>query len=82
MAIFLLLLLIAFAGSLGVKNVYILQVLDIILDSLVSNGKFAQVSDLDRGIVLYLRLPRVALAVVGGAALAIAGVGMNHRNPW
>ncbi|HIO83705.1 MAG TPA: iron ABC transporter permease [Deltaproteobacteria bacterium] len=83
MTFLLLLLLIAFAGSLGVKNVSILQVFYIILDYLVSDEIFAKVSELDRRIVLYLRLPRIALGVVGGATLAIAGVVMQGimRNP-
>ena len=65
MTFLLLLLLIAFAGSLGVKNVSILQVFYIILDYLVSDEIFAKVSELDRRILLYLRLPRIALGVVG-----------------
>lgn len=82
-AVVFLLVFVALAGSLGVKNVSILQIFQIVLDLLTSEVIFPDVSELDRSIVLYLRLPRVALGIAGGAALAIAGVVMQGimRNP-
>ena len=82
-AFLLLLLLFAFAGSLGVQNVSVSQVFKVMADHLLSEQLLSEVSELDRRILLYLRLPRVALGVVGGASLAIAGVVMQGmmRNP-
>ena len=82
-AILFLLLFVALSGSLGVQNVSVLQIFKIILDNFTSNEIFSDVTELDRSIVLYLRLPRIALGVVGGASLAIAGAVMQGimRNP-
>ena len=82
-AFLLLLLLFAFAGSLGVQNVSVSLVFKVMADHLLSEQLLSEVSELDRRILLYLRLPRVALGVVGGASLAIAGVVMQGmmRNP-
>ena len=74
---------IAAAASLGVKNASIIQIFQIVLDHLTPTELFPDISTLDRSIVLFLRLPRIALGVVGGASLAIAGVVMQGimRNP-
>jgi len=82
-AILFLLLFVALSGSLGVQNVSVLQIFKIILDNFTSNEIFSDLTELDRSIVLYLRLPRIALGVVGGASLAIAGAVMQGimRNP-
>ncbi len=82
-ALIFLVLFIATAASLGVKNASVLQIFQIVLDHWVPGELFPDISTLDRSIVLFLRLPRIALGVVGGASLAIAGVVMQGimRNP-
>ena len=55
-AFLLLLLLFAFAGSLGVQNVSVSQVFKVMADHLLSEQLLGS-SELDRRILLYLRLP-------------------------
>ena len=54
-AFLLLLLLFAFAGSLGVQNVSVSQVFKVMADHLLSEQLLSEVSELDRRILLYLR---------------------------
>jgi len=78
-----LLISVALAGSLGVQNVSILHIFQILADQLTETTLFPDISEINRSVVLYLRLPRVVLGIAGGAALAIAGVVMQGimRNP-
>ncbi|NKW72128.1 iron ABC transporter permease [Rhodobacteraceae bacterium R_SAG10] len=82
-AISILLLLVAVSASLGVQNASIVHVFKIVVDQLLPAEFFPEIPQLDRSIVLYLRLPRIALGAAGGASLAIAGVVMQGimRNP-
>ncbi len=82
-ALAILVLFVGVAASLGVKNASVAYVFRIVLDQLTTAQIFPDIPKLDRSIILHLRLPRIALGAVGGAALAIAGVVMQGimRNP-
>ncbi len=71
------------AVSQGVNDLGLGQVAQILLRDLVPAGQFADVTVIQEKIVWHLRLPRVAMAVVGGAGLAVTGVMMQAitRNP-
>ncbi len=71
------------AISLGTNALSLAQTAQILLGGLLSDGLLAEVSTLQEKIVWQLRLPRVAMAVVGGAGLAVTGVMMQGitRNP-
>ena len=71
------------AISLGTNALSLAQTAQILLGGLLPDGLLAEVSTLQEKIVWQLRLPRVAMAVVGGAGLAVTGVMMQGitRNP-
>ncbi|MEM9313392.1 MAG: iron ABC transporter permease [Pseudomonadota bacterium] len=71
------------ALSLGANDLSLLQAVQIVLSPLLPGGQLAEVTPLQEKVVLHLRLPRIAMAVVAGAGLTVAGVMMQGitRNP-
>lgn len=72
-----------FALSLGANNLSLAQALQILCGPLLPAGLLADVTPLQEKVVLHLRLPRIAMAMVAGAGLTVAGVVMQGitRNP-
>ncbi|WP_114011564.1 FecCD family ABC transporter permease [Cohaesibacter intestini] len=81
--VLLLALLSVFAVSLGANDISLLQAIQILLGPVLPANLFAEVSVLQEKVVMQLRLPRITMALVGGAGLSIAGVMMQGitRNP-
>ena len=71
--------------ALGIGAVWInpLTVIDILLDSLGVPGTGSLASDIERSILLNVRMPRVIVSLMSGAVLALTGVLMQafFRNP-
>ncbi|TLP43932.1 iron ABC transporter permease [Cohaesibacter sp. CAU 1516] len=81
--VLLLALLSVFAVSLGANDISLLQAIQILLGPVLPANLFAEVSVLQEKVVMQLRLPRITMALVGGAGLSVAGVMMQGitRNP-
>nr|WP_319515118.1 iron ABC transporter permease [uncultured Cohaesibacter sp.] len=79
----LLLLLAIFAVSLGANDISFSQASQILLGVILPDGLLAEVSSLQEKVVMQLRLPRIVMALVGGAGLSVTGVMMQGitRNP-
>lgn len=82
-ALVLLLTLAVYALSLGANDLTLAQALQIIASPILPDGLIAEVTSLQQKVVTQLRLPRIAMAVVAGAGLTVAGVMMQGitRNP-
>lgn len=72
-----------YALSLGTNDLTLAQALQILAGPVLPDGFIAEVTTLQEKVVLQLRLPRIAMAVVAGAGLTVAGVMMQGitRNP-
>lgn len=72
-----------YALSLGTNDLTLAQALQILAGPVLPAGSIAEVTSLQEKVVLQLRLPRIAMAVVAGAGLTVAGVMMQGitRNP-
>ncbi|WP_319529488.1 iron ABC transporter permease [uncultured Cohaesibacter sp.] len=79
----LLILLSVFAVSLGANDISLVQAFQILLGPILPDNILAEVSALQEKVVMQLRLPRIVMAIVGGAGLSVAGVMMQGitRNP-
>ncbi|SNY93162.1 iron complex transport system permease protein [Cohaesibacter sp. ES.047] len=79
----LLVLLSVFAVSLGANDISLAEAFQILLGPVLPDNLIAEVSVLQEKVVLQLRLPRIVMAIVGGAGLSVAGVMMQGitRNP-
>ena len=71
------------AVSIGTKSLSLAETAQILLGGLLPDGSLGDVTTLDEKIVWQLRMPRVVMAVVAGAGLAVTGVMMQGitRNP-
>lgn len=71
------------AVSLGTKNLPLTETARILADGLLPKGLLADIPKLDQQIVWNLRMPRIVMAMIAGAGLAVTGVMMQGitRNP-
>nr|WP_319483747.1 iron ABC transporter permease [uncultured Cohaesibacter sp.] len=83
LGVLLLVLLSVFAVSLGANDISLTQAFQILLNPVLPDNLLAEVSVLQEKVVMQLRLPRIVMAIVGGAGLSVAGVMMQGitRNP-
>ncbi len=83
LGVLLLVLFSVFAVSLGANDISLAQAFQILLGPVLPDNLLAEVSNLQEKVVMQLRLPRIVMAIVGGAGLSVAGVMMQGitRNP-